>query len=72
MVVLVIWVYYSAQILLLGAELTQAYSQHFGSHVEPSENAVEADGGKPGSGEGHERAPVTSPSFSAKRPPSSA
>jgi membrane protein len=43
LVVLVIWVYYSAQILLLGAEFTQEYAQRFGSHVEPSENAVPAD-----------------------------
>jgi membrane protein len=43
LVVLVIWVYYSAQILLLGAEFTQAYAQHWGSRVKPSENAVPAD-----------------------------
>lgn len=53
LVVLVIWVYYSAQILLLGAEFTQAYASHFGSRVKPSENAVradapEAEGGPPG------------------------
>jgi membrane protein len=74
LVVLVIWVYYSAQILLLGAEFTQAYSQHFGSRVEPSDNAVEADAEAQvrSPGEGQARPPATSASFSAKRPPSSA
>lgn len=43
LVVLVIWVYYSAQILLLGAEFTQAYAQRFGSRVKPAENAMPAD-----------------------------
>ena len=31
LIVLLLWVYYSAQILFLGAELTQAYSRHVGS-----------------------------------------
>jgi membrane protein len=37
--VLLLWVYYSAQILLLGAEFTQVYTRRFGSHrpsVEPN------------------------------------
>ena len=32
-IVLVVWVYYAAQILFFGAELTQVYANHFGSHV---------------------------------------
>jgi membrane protein len=48
LVVLVIWVYYSAQILLLGAEFTQAYAQRFGSRVRPADNAVPADAPDPG------------------------
>ena len=32
-IVLVVWVYYSAQILFFGAELTQVYANLFGSHV---------------------------------------
>ncbi len=32
LVVLLVWVYYSAQIFLLGAEFTWAYAQRFGSH----------------------------------------
>lgn len=38
-----LWVYYSAQILLFGAEFTQVYANEFGSHVEPEENAVKVE-----------------------------
>jgi len=38
-VVLVIWIYYSAQILFFGAELTQVYAQRYGSRIVPDENA---------------------------------
>jgi membrane protein len=31
-VIVLLWAYYSAQILLFGAEFTRAYSVHFGSH----------------------------------------
>ena len=49
--VLLIWVYYSAQIVLLGAEFTRAYVEHFGGRPAPSEHATkdpapEAVGGK--------------------------
>jgi len=40
LVVFVIWVYYSGQILLLGAEFTKVYANRFGSHIQPAENAV--------------------------------
>jgi membrane protein len=40
-VVLVIWVYYAAQILLLGAEFTRVYAHARGAHVVPSRNAIE-------------------------------
>jgi membrane protein len=33
LVVLVLWIYYSAQILFFGAELTQAYARRFGSRA---------------------------------------
>jgi membrane protein len=33
-VVLLLWVYYSAQILYLGAEFTRAYTKRYGSHRE--------------------------------------
>ncbi len=39
-VVLLVWIYYSAQILLFGAEFTQVYARMYGSKIEPSANAV--------------------------------
>ncbi|HEY2733480.1 MAG TPA: YhjD/YihY/BrkB family envelope integrity protein, partial [Polyangiales bacterium] len=39
-VALVVWVFYSAQILFGGAEFTQVYARRFGSHIRVSENAV--------------------------------
>ena len=39
LVVLLIWVYYSAQIVFLGAEFTQVYANRYGSRIVPSENA---------------------------------
>jgi membrane protein len=38
-VVLLVWVYYSAQILFFGAELTQVYANQYGLRIVPSENA---------------------------------
>ena len=40
LVVLLLWIYYSAQILLFGAEFTQVYGRHFGSGIQPAEHAV--------------------------------
>jgi membrane protein len=40
LVLLLIWIYYSAQILFLGAEFTQVYARTYGSKIEPAENAV--------------------------------
>ena len=40
LVLVLIWVYYSAQILFLGAEFTQVYAKSYGSKIEPAENAV--------------------------------
>lgn len=40
LVALVLWVYYSSQILFLGAEFTQVYSRHFGGRIRPNEHAV--------------------------------
>jgi membrane protein len=40
LVILLIWVFYSAQILFLGAEFTQVYARLHGSRIRPSPNAV--------------------------------
>ena len=34
-IVLLLWVYYSSQILLLGAEFTRVYAEHHGSRIKP-------------------------------------
>jgi membrane protein len=39
-VALLLWVYYSAQILFLGAEFTQVYAKMYGSKIQPDEDAV--------------------------------
>src|SRR5262245_8433115 len=40
LLVLLAWVYYSSQILFLGAEFTQVYANHFGRHLRPSHGAM--------------------------------
>ena len=40
LIVLLLWIYYSAQIFLLGAEFTKVYSRKFGSHIEPEANTI--------------------------------
>ena len=40
LIVLLVWVFYSAQILLFGAEFTQVYSKYRGVPIEPSKHAV--------------------------------
>ena len=40
LIVLLIWVYYSSQIVFFGAEFAQVYANRFGSHVTPSSNAI--------------------------------
>jgi membrane protein len=40
LVVLLLWVYYSSQILFLGAEFTQVYATRYGSQITPSKHAV--------------------------------
>ncbi|BAS56280.1 MULTISPECIES: YihY/virulence factor BrkB family protein [Leptolyngbya] len=40
LVVILIWVFYSAQILLFGAEFTQVYSKYRGRPITPSSHAV--------------------------------
>jgi membrane protein len=43
LVALIIWVYYSAQILFLGAEFAQVYAARYGSRIVPAPNAVPLD-----------------------------
>jgi membrane protein len=46
LVILLIWVYYSAQIFLLGAEFTQVYANTYGSQIVPREGALLVDSKK--------------------------
>ena len=50
--ILLLWVYYSCQILLLGAEFTRVYAEHRGTSVEPhpfAERARRTQSGDTGS-----------------------
>lgn len=38
--VLLVWLYYSSQIFLFGAEITQVYSNKYGSEIRPKKNAM--------------------------------
>lgn len=40
LMVMLLWVYYSALIVFFGAELTQAYARHSGRQIEPNDHAV--------------------------------
>ena len=40
LVILLVWIYYSAQILFFGAEFTQVYANRYGSQIRPSSNAI--------------------------------
>ena len=39
-VIVLLWVYYSSQVVLFGAEFTRVYAKHRGSPLKPKENAV--------------------------------
>jgi membrane protein len=43
LITLLLWMFYSAQILLFGAEFTKVYAKIYGSHVEPEEHAVKVE-----------------------------
>jgi membrane protein len=43
LITLLLWIYYSSQILLFGAEFTQVYANTFGSPVEPDDYAVRTE-----------------------------
>jgi membrane protein len=40
LITLLLWIFYSAQIMLFGAEFTRVYADSYGSHVEPEHYAV--------------------------------
>ena len=40
LIVILVWIYYTAAILYFGAEFTQAYANHFGVKIEPADYAV--------------------------------
>jgi membrane protein len=50
LVIVLLWVYYSAQILLFGAEFTQVYANTSGTSIVPTEQAVAVDEKKAGGG----------------------
>jgi len=35
LIILLVWIYYSSQIFLLGAEFSRAYAKRYGSHANP-------------------------------------
>lgn len=39
-VIILVWVYYAAQILFFGAEFTQVYARRYGSRIVPTKNAI--------------------------------
>ncbi len=43
LVILLVWVYYSAQILAFGAEFTQVYANRAGTRIVPNKNAISVD-----------------------------
>ncbi len=43
LVLILLWVFYSAQIFLFGAEFTQVYTRHQGEKIQPSDNAMFMD-----------------------------
>jgi len=60
LVILLLWVYYSAQILFMGAEFTQVYAKHTRSAIRPSEDArsvTETERAKQGAPRGQEPSP---------------
>ena len=46
LILIVVWVYYSALILFLGAQTTQVYACRFGEGIRPSAHAERVDGGE--------------------------
>lgn len=74
LVALLIWVYYSTQILFLGVEFTKIYAQAQGSRIEPAANAIRitqeqrAQQGIPRESQLNEAMTVANPAISTPRP----
>ncbi|HJR75772.1 MAG TPA: YihY/virulence factor BrkB family protein [Nitrospiraceae bacterium] len=62
LVIVLLWVYYSSQILLFGAEFTQVYANTSGASIVPTEQAVVVDERKAG---GQRASDAASPAQSA-------
>lgn len=62
LVLILLWVYYSAQILLYGAEFTQVYANRLGERIVPAPNAQVADPRKAAAGQAKEKATRSRPS----------
>jgi membrane protein len=43
LVIVLLWVFYSSQSVLIGAEFTRVYAEHRGAHPEPKGNAIRVD-----------------------------
>jgi membrane protein len=43
LVTLLLWIFYSTQILLFGAEFTKVYANRYGSRIEPEPHAVKVE-----------------------------
>ena len=46
LIVILVWVYYSAQIVFFGAEFTQVYANRYGSQIKPDKDAVATSGNR--------------------------
>jgi membrane protein len=69
LVIVLLWIYYSSQILFLGAELTQVYARRYGSQIVPDEDAMPIPG--PKMGEKKKKEGAEAPSRTAPKPASS-
>jgi membrane protein len=73
-VVLLVWVYYSAQLLFFGAELTQVLTTRFGRQIEPSDGAISLRDAPPApgpAGAGAKAPPGPSPAAAERKAPRS-
>ncbi len=43
LITVLLWIYYSAQIVLFGAEFTQVYANAYGARIEPKDNAMRVE-----------------------------